>query len=81
MAIMRRVDDKAVERKIERVYDLINSSPVRSDRAVSDLEQSVMNDIAGLEHAVRQGDGSKIDQSVDRIIELAEKRNQMLRRI
>lgn len=67
--------DPTVSKKIDRAYDIINASPLKSDASVADVEQKVAQKIAELEAAT-------LDEStlplIDEIIKLANERNQKL---
>lgn len=78
-SIMRQVADNRLKRKVEKVYDLIHSSPSRSSYAVFHLEQDVINEIGNLYNAVIKKDTQLIIQISDKIYSLAEERNRQLR--
>ena len=78
-AIMSDISDKQLHRKIEKAYDLIQSSPVKSATNVLSIESQVISEIDNLGLAVRNGDATAISASADKIARLANERNRLLR--
>lgn len=78
-AIMSDISDKQLYRKIEKAYDLIQSSPVKSATNVLSIESQVISEIDNLGLAVRNGDATAISASADKIVRLANERNRLLR--
>ena len=78
-AIMSDISDKQLYRKIEKAYDLIQSSPVKSATNVLSIESQVISEIDNLGLAVRNGDATAISASADKIARLANERNRLLR--
>mgnify|MGYP007043016136 FL=1 len=78
-AIMSDISDEQLYRKIEKAYDLIQSSPVKSATNVLSIESQVISEIDNLGLAVRNGDATAISASADKIARLANERNRLLR--
>lgn len=78
-AILSDIADKQMYRKVEKAYDLIQSSPVKSSPSVHNIESQVMNEIDNLGFAVRNGDDAAISASAEKIVRLANERNRLLR--
>ena len=78
-AIMSDISDEQLYRKIEKAYDLIQSSPVKSATNVLNIESQVISEIDNLGLAVRNGDATAISASADKIARLANERNRLLR--
>lgn len=78
-AIMSDISDKQLHRKLEKAYDLIQSSPVKSATNVLSIESQVISEIDNLGLAVRNGDATAISASADKIVRLANERNRLLR--
>lgn len=78
-AILSDINDKQMYRKVEKAYDLIQSSPVKSSPSVHNIESQVMNEIDNLGFAVRSGDDAAISASAEKIVRLANERNRLLR--
>ena len=78
-ALVGKAKDKKANKEIERVYDLIHSSPTKSTSEVHRLESSVMNQIADLEDAVQSGEADSIIAAAGEIVSTMEERNRKLR--
>ena len=78
-AIMSDISDKQLYRKVEKAYDLIQSSPVKSATNVLSIESQVISEIDNLGLAVRNDDATAISASADKIVRLANERNHLLR--
>ncbi|NDV45469.1 hypothetical protein D0T49_00180 [Paludibacter sp. 221] len=78
-SIMKQLSDKELRRKVEKVYDLIHSSPTQSSYSVFQIEQDVINEIDNLQDAVISGDADSITRISNKIYRLAENRNRQLK--
>ena len=78
-SILSDISDKHLYRQVEKAYDLIQSSPVKSAPSIHSIESQVINEIGNLELAVRNGDATAISVAVDKITRLANERNRHLR--
>lgn len=78
-SILRQITDRAANKKVQMLYDLIHSSPVKSHCDVYPVEQEVINEIETLIRTVKQNDIEKIVIITDKIYNLAEKRNNKLK--
>lgn len=54
--LLERIDDKEAKKKIERVYDAIYSSPVKSHPDLAQMENHILESIHALNGAVSTGD-------------------------
>lgn len=70
-----KATDQTVSKKIDKAYDIINASPLKSAASVADVEQSVIQKIAELEAATLDESASLL---IDEIIKLANERNSRL---
>ena len=77
--IMDMAEDKALAKKIEKVYDLIHSSQARTDISVRDIELRVMALISELANAVATGNTEAADAITAQIILNATERNTRLK--
>lgn len=77
--LVGRANDKKANKEIERVYDLLHSSPTRSIPAVRMLEEQISNMITNLEKSVSANDTSSIITYSGEIISMVEERNRKLR--
>lgn len=78
-AIMDDIDDKKIYKKVEKLYDLIHSSPVKSDRSVRDNELMVMTLIDTLSENISAKDYSTAESTMKEIEINAEERNRKLK--
>jgi len=77
--IMGMVDDKAALKKVEKVYDVIQSSPAKSHRSVSELELQIINELENLKMTAADGDEKAVGTCADKIYRLAGERNRQLK--
>lgn len=78
-ALMDRSSDKKVNKTVEKTFDLIHSSPTKSNVVVQGLEMQVVNKISDLEGAVSAGDDTQIVSIAGEIISLMEERNRKVK--
>lgn len=77
--LMNRVEDKEAGKKLEKVYDLMHSSPVRSIPQVKEIESQIAESILEIEKAVDANDISLIIEKCKSLTILIEERNKILR--
>ena len=65
-------------KKIEKVYDVLRCSPVKSSSAAKEIEQRVFKELDSLERAVSMGDEEGINTSAETLYALAVERNYRL---
>ena len=78
-AVMNGLGRGKAAKKVERAYDLIHSSPVKTDRQVADLEYAVFEELGRLESAAAQNDEETVSESADKLVKLANERNRRLK--
>lgn len=78
-ALLGKVKDKKANKEIEKAYDLLHSSPSKSNSTVRYLEADVVNQISDLEEAVQAGETELIIATANEIILTMEERNRKLR--
>ena len=78
-SVLRQITDKTAAKKVEQVYDLIHSSPAKSNADVRSLEQQIISEIDRLESAVSRNDTEQIASIADKIHKLVEERNRQLK--
>ena len=78
-AMLGSTNDAQAYRAIERAYDVVRTSPTRSDVSVAQYELGILDTIGLLEQALRNGDTAGIINASSRIANLASERNQRLR--
>ena len=77
--LIGRVNDKKIDKEIERVYDLLHSSPLKSSQTVKTIEQNIITQIAELEQAVSKSDVNWILSITKALAISIEQRNRRLR--
>lgn len=78
-SIMDSVSDKAMRKKIERLYDLLHSSPAKSNNTVRDYELTVLDLIDVLEDSLNRGDIPAANATISKIERNASERNRQLK--
>lgn len=78
-ALLGRSADKKANKEIDKLYDLIHSSPTKSHSTVKNLEIQALNKITDLEQAVDINDINLIIAISGEIIDLYEQRNRKLK--
>lgn len=77
--IMNSVEDKKLRKQIEKAYDLIHGSQVKSNNSARDYELTVIDLIEVLEQTLKHNDMVVASTTVDKIIKNAEERNRRVR--
>ncbi len=78
-SIMNQVEDKNIKKKVEKAYDTLHSSPVRSNNAARNYELTVMDLIEILEQNIEQNDLIVASTTLDKILKNADERNRRVR--
>ena len=73
------VKDKGSSKKIEKVYDAINSSPVKSHPNLSQIEAQILTQINVLEDMVYMGNNDGIISLTDSLLIAVNERNRQLK--
>jgi len=79
--LLESVDDKEMKKKIERLYDVLYSSPVKSHPDLAQVENSILLSIYSLENAVSSGDRQSIISFAESLFSAASERNSRLKRL
>lgn len=77
-SIIEKVGDRVLLKKIEKVYDVLRCSPVKSSSAANEIEQRVFKELDSLERAVSMGDEEGINTSAETLYALVVERNHRL---
>lgn len=77
--IMDSVKDKQFRKKIEKLYDLLHSSPAKSNSVVRDYELTVLELIDVLERDIDKNDFAAAEVTISKIERNASERNRKLR--
>lgn len=78
-ALIGRLNDKKVNKALEKAYDILHSSPVRTTPAVAEIESNIMRLIADLEEAVLANNESDVIVTARGIVIMAEDRIRALK--
>jgi len=78
-ALLNRVDDKATKKKVERVFDELNSSPTKSHPEIASLESNILTALNRLKNAVSDGNKDEIAQTADALFAAVSERNRKLK--
>ena len=78
-SILNQLSDKNHQKLVEKAYDLIRSSQVKSSNNVQVLEQEVFNQIRILEELIKNKRYDEIEESVNKVCHSAEERNRKLK--
>lgn len=77
--IMESISDKQLHKKVEKLYDLVHSSPAKSDKFVRDYELMVLGLIDALEENIDRNDLSAAETIIGKIESNASERNRRLK--
>lgn len=77
--IIDQVEDKNIKKKIEKAYDTLRSSQVKSNNAVRDYELTVIDLIDALEQNINRNDLVTASATLDKILKNADERNRRVR--
>lgn len=77
--IMDSVDDKKLRKKIEKIYDLVHSSPAKSHDSVKDLEKNVISLIKSLGNEISNNNIKAAENIINEIEKTASERNRKLK--
>ena len=77
--LMENISDKETKKKVERVYDAISSSPVKTHPNVAQKENQILQFINDLEYAVTTGNKVDIMSLADSLLLAINERNNLLK--
>jgi len=78
-SLVENIDDKETKKKIEKVYDVFYSSPVKSHPNMSLMENDILMSVFELERAVSSGDKQKIISLAESLLRSINERNRQLK--
>lgn len=76
--VMNGLSDRSLEKQLEKAYDLIHSSPVKTNNTAKNDELVIIELIGILEKNVHNNDMTVAKTTVEKIIKHAKERNQLL---
>lgn len=77
--IMDSIEDKKLYKKVEKLYDLLHSSPAKSNKSVRDYELNVLELIDALEGSINRSDIKAAETIISKIEHNANERNRYLK--
>ena len=77
--LLDRVSDKEAKKKVEKAYDAVYSSPVKSHPNMAQIENQILQSIAVLGNEVAAGNNARIMQMADELVAAANERNMRLK--
>lgn len=77
--IMESVSDKQLRRKVEELYDLLHSSPAKSNNSVREYELTVLELIDILDENISENDIVAAEKTISKINRNASERNRRLK--
>lgn len=80
-SLINKLSDKNHQKLVEKAYDLIYSSQVKSSMNVHSLEQEVFSQILVLEELIENKRFDDLEDTVNKICQMAEERNRQLKLI
>jgi len=76
-----RVQDKDARRKVERAYDALHSSPVKSHPELAKLERGFQTTIEAIDHAITAKNNERVASLAESLLRDINERNMRLRRL
>ncbi len=77
-ALIDQLPDRQIKKELEKTYDLLDSSPIKTDASVRSIEQQIKEGIGLLEKAVHGFEKDEILRLTNRIQSLINERNRIL---
>lgn len=77
--LLKRTNDKMLGKELEKTYDLLHSSPAKSNDMAKSIEADVSDEINKLENLLGKEDYSNAFEACKSIIALIKKRNEVLK--
>lgn len=78
-ALIAQLEDKHIQKELEKTYDLLHSSPSKTNSSVHSIEQQIKEEISALEEAVCAFDKDEILRLTKSIRSLENERNRISR--
>ena len=77
--LLESIDDKETKKKVERVYDAMRSSPVKSHPTLVQKENGILQSVTELEHAVAMKNNEAVIRTADSLLFSINERNNLLK--
>jgi len=79
--MLENINDKDAKKKVERVYDTVYSSPVKSHQNLAQMERNILQSINELEDAISDGNKDTIISLANSLLSAVNERNMRLRNL
>lgn len=76
--LVGKSSDKDTNKKLEKAYDLMHSSPAQSISSVKELETKILDTVAEIEATVKGDDFDIVSEKIEALTNLIEERNRVL---
>ena len=73
--LLDRISDKEAKKKVEKVYDVIYSSPVKSHPSLAQMENSILQSLYELENEIYAGNSEGVITLADSLFDNISERN------
>jgi hypothetical protein len=80
-SLLGGISDRETKKKVEKVYDAINSSPVKSHPNVSSLESQILVAISGLRNSIGTTENDAVQNQANALLTMVNERNRQLKLI
>jgi hypothetical protein len=80
-SMINRINDKGIKKKIEKLYDDFQSSPVKSHPDLAQIESRILAYINGLDDAISIGNKESMNSLIDSLLAAISERNSLLRNL
>jgi len=77
--LLENINDKEAKKKVERVYDAVYSSPIKSHPNLTDLESRILQSINELEQTISTGNKEHIISAANFLLSSINERNNLLK--
>jgi len=77
--LLERINDKEIKKRVEKIYDTLYSSPVKSNPNLEQIEKWILQSIEELEDAISSGNKNTINSLSNRLLSSINERNSKLR--
>jgi len=77
--LLDRISDKGTRKKVEKAYDALYSSPVKSHPDLAEMEDRILLSVDEICDAVSEGNEKKVLSAADSLIAAIDERNRLLR--
>ena len=78
-SILENINDKEIRKQVERVYDAINSSPVKSRPSLAQIENEILVAVDELDEVVSNGDKEQTLSLIKSLVKMVDERNVKLK--